>query len=134
MTSRRRIRSSRPPSAGAGPARDARVDGAEPAGGQSSAEEPASRRVAGTRAVPIGRVTHYFARAGAAVVALEGPLAVGDLVHVHGASTDLVQAVTRLERRGRSVRSARAGEEIGLAVAARVRPRDRVDRLEDAGG
>jgi len=49
---------------------------------------------------------------------------------VRGATTDLVQRVERLERDGRAVPGADDGEEIGLAVAARVRPGDRVYRLE----
>ncbi len=132
MTQRRRIRAPRPP---ADRARSTPRDGnaeAAPGGGPQADPEPLpSRRVAGSRAVCIGRVTRYFPRAGAAAVALEGALALGDLVHVRGATTDLVLRVARIERRGRSVDKARAGQEVGLAVAEHVRPRDSVYRLDE---
>jgi putative protease len=98
--------------------------------GRPSADAPrrAAPSVAACRAVPIGRVEHYFARAGAAVLRLAGPLAVGDVVHVRGHTTDFVLTVDRLERDGRPVPRADAGESVGLAVPERVRPGDRVER------
>jgi putative protease len=98
--------------------------------GRFAADSPrrAAVGVAACRAEPVGRVEHYFARAGAAVLRLAAPLAVGDIVHVRGHTTDLVLTVERLERDGRDVPRADAGETVGLAVPERVRPGDRVER------
>ncbi len=89
---------------------------------------PAPIRLAACEPVPIGRVTHYFARAGAALLLLEAPLACGDWIHVRGATSDFLQVVASLESEGKRVQSAQAGV-VGVRVEARVRPGDRVYRL-----
>ena len=70
-----------------------------------------------------GIVLHVFRGAGAALVALEAPLALGDRVHIRGATTDFVAEVTSLRSGGASVSSAAAGEAT-LALPERVRVRD----------
>ena len=47
----------------------------------------------------IGRVTHYYSHLSVAAVALTSPLKVGDQIHIHGHTTDLVQTVGSLEVR-----------------------------------
>jgi putative protease len=89
----------------------------------------AAPRVAACRAEPVGRVEHYFARAGAAALRLSAALGIGDVVHVRGHTTDVLLVVERLERDGRAVSCAEPGETVGLAVPERVRRGDRVDRV-----
>lgn len=88
------------------------------------------RRVAAASAVSVGRVVHYFAAAGTAELALEGPIRRGDMLHLHGHTTDLLQIVESLRRAGARIQNAGASESVTLAVAERVRPGDRVYRLE----
>lgn len=92
---------------------------------------PAPREVAAAVAVRVGRVLHYFPRAGAALVAVEaGELRVGDVLHFRGHTTDFCQRVERLELEGSAAQRAGAGQSAGVAVARRVRERDLVFRLE----
>lgn len=93
----------------------------------------APRRVAAARPVPVGRIAHYYAERGAARLALEGPIRRGDLLHIRGQTTDFLQAVEGLRRDGRPVKAADAAQAVTLAVAERVRPGDRVYRLELCG-
>ena len=75
-------------------------------------------------------MTHYYEHSGACVVSLdEGPLRVGDTIHVRGHTTDFYQRVERLERDHVAVDSARRGDEVGVAVSQRVRSHDVVYRL-----
>lgn len=86
--------------------------------------------VAASQPEAIGTVTHYYDRAGAAVVKLDsGVLHVGDTIHVRGHTTDFYQRVDRIERDHVAVETARAGEEVAVAVSQRVREHDAVFRL-----
>jgi hypothetical protein len=99
-----------------------------PAPEATALPKPRPGRIAASGAVLVGRVRHWYGGAGAALVALEGPLAVGDFVHVRGATTDAVLLVTRLERDGAPVKHAAEGS-VGVALPERVRPGDRVYRV-----
>ena len=71
----------------------------------------------------VGSVTKFFQRAAAALIALDAPLAIGDRLHVRGATSDFLMPVTSLRVRGASVSYASAGEAT-LGVAQRARPGD----------
>lgn len=88
------------------------------------------QRVAAARPVPVGRVAHYYPKRGVAQLALEGPIHRGDVLHIRGQTTDVLQPVTGLRREGRAVKSAEPDQTVTLAVAERVRPGDRLYRLE----
>lgn len=75
---------------------------------------------------------HYYGHVDACVIALDaGEIAVGDTIHVHGATTDFYQRVDRLERDHAPVERARAGEEVAVHVSQRVREGDEVFRLNE---
>jgi len=79
----------------------------------------------------VGVVQNYFVKQGAAAVRLlEGGLAVGDSIVIEGASTYLEQEVESLMIERDPVQEAGKGQDVGLAVAARVRKNDRVFRVE----
>jgi len=92
-------------------------------------QRPDARRIADADAVPVGRVSHYFPGAGAALVTLDAALSVGDIIHVRGHTTDLIQRLDRIERHGRGIADAEAGQEVGIAVSERVRVGDRVFKV-----
>jgi hypothetical protein len=73
-------------------------------------------------------VIHYFAQVGSGLLALEGPLALGDWIHVRGATSDFVQAVESLETEGKRVERVDTGV-VGVRLDERARPGDRVFRL-----
>lgn len=74
--------------------------------------------------VEVGRVTHFFAKIGVAVIELTAPLAVGDTIAIKGPTTDLEQAVESMQIEHKNVQRAEAGQSIGLKVTQRVRERD----------
>lgn len=76
----------------------------------------------------IGRVTHYFGRLSVAAVSLTAPLAVGDRIHIHGHSTDLVQGVASMEVEHAKVQRAGPGDDVALLVDDHVREHDLIFR------
>jgi len=76
----------------------------------------------------IGRVTHYFAKIGAAVIKLKANLSVGDTIKVKGHTTDFTQKVNSMQIDHVVVNSAKKGQEIGLLVDSRAREHDVVSK------
>lgn len=108
-------------------ARTRAAAGARPAPPAPPATTPALQVVA-SAPVLVARVLHYFGRAGAGALALLGPLALGDWIHVRGATSDFVQRVTSLRVGARAVERAE-GCEVGIGLCERARPGDRVFAL-----
>ncbi len=67
---------------------------------------------------PIGKVTHYYDQAMAAVIKLAkgASLKVGDNIRFEGTNTDFTQEVTSLQVDHKDVKSAKAGVDFGLKV------------------
>ncbi len=78
----------------------------------------------------IGEVTHYFSRIGVAVVELQGDIRVGDRIRIEGATTSFEQQVESMEIENERIEAAGEGQAIGLKVKEKVRPHDRVYRVE----
>ena len=76
----------------------------------------------------IGRVTHYFSHLSVAAVQLEAPLAVGDRIHIHGHTTDLVQDVSSMQVDHAAVERAGPGDDVALKVDDHVRDHDLIFR------
>lgn len=74
----------------------------------------------------IGKVTHYFARIGVAVLELEEGLQVGDTIHVRGHTTDFTQQVRSMEIEHRKMQSVGAGADVAVKVEERVREGDAI--------
>jgi putative protease len=78
----------------------------------------------------IGIVSHYFDKVGVAAIELTaGELSVGDTVRMKGHTTDLTTTVASMQIEHESVEKARKGEAIGIRVAERVRPHDKVYKV-----
>ncbi|MBI5884094.1 MAG: hypothetical protein HZB91_13445 [Elusimicrobia bacterium] len=77
----------------------------------------------------IGKITHYFAHVSAGVIALADGLKVGDTIHIKGAHDDFTQKVESLEVDHKSVPEAKPGDQVGIKVAAKVHPHDRVFKV-----
>ena len=109
------------------------LGGAKPAGPGAAAGVPTPLTpgdISDSEPRRVGAVTHYYEHAGACVVKLdEGPLRVGDTIHVRGHTTDFYQRIDRLERDRVAIDAARVGEEVGVQVSQRVRAHDVVFRL-----
>lgn len=74
----------------------------------------------------IGKVTHYFTKISVAVVELKAPLSVGDKIRIVGPTTDFEQTVESMEIEHQNVKTAKAGQSIGLKVKEHVRETDTV--------
>ncbi len=77
----------------------------------------------------IGEVTHYFDHVGAAVLALNTQLQVGDTIHIKGHTTDLIQQVDSMQIDHADVQQAGPGEDAAILVSDRVREGDEVYRV-----
>jgi putative protease len=81
--------------------------------------------------IAIGRITHFYSHLSVAVVDLKEPLKVGDIVHIHGHTTDLVQAVESMQIEHHEVREAKPGDPVAIKVKDHVREHDIVYRVAD---
>lgn len=77
----------------------------------------------------IGKVTHYFTKIGVAVVELKASLSVGDKIRISGPTTDFEQTVESMQIEHENVKTAKAGQSIGLKVAEHVRETDTVYKI-----
>lgn len=77
----------------------------------------------------IGKVTHYFTKIGVAVVELKASLSVGDKIRISGPTTDFEQIVESMQIEHENVKTAKAGQSIGLKVAEHVRETDTVYKI-----
>ena len=79
----------------------------------------------------IGKVFKFFAKPSvAAVIISAGELRIGDTIQIKGETTDFTQLVESMEIDRVPVESVRAGQDVGIKVKERVRPNDRLFRLE----
>jgi len=75
----------------------------------------------------VGHVTHYFPKAGVAVVSLEGDLSVGSSIIIEGETTLLELKVESIRAANDlAVQSASAGEEVAIKTTSRARAHDAV--------
>ncbi len=69
----------------------------------------------------IGKVTHYFDKAGVAVIDLSGSLKVGESIRIVGGEVDFVQTVDSMEVEHQKIQEAKPGDSIGLKVSQKVK-------------
>lgn len=77
---------------------------------------------------PIGTITHYFSHLSVAAVTLDGPLKVGDRVHIKGHTTDLVQTVDSMQVDHTDVAEGQPGDDLAIRVDDHVRDNDKIYR------
>ncbi len=74
----------------------------------------------------VGEITHYFDHISVAVVKLKNKIKQGDKILVEGHTTNFEQAADSMQIEHKPVKEAKKGESIGLKVAEKVRPGDKV--------
>lgn len=79
----------------------------------------------------IAVVTHYYGHIGVAVLDVTGEIHLGDLILVHGFTTDFSQEVTSLELNHHKIQFAGPGMEVALKVAKPVRRGDRLYKVSE---
>jgi putative protease len=77
----------------------------------------------------IGTVTHYFNHLMVAAVNLTAPLDVGEKIHIHGHTTDVIETVTSMEIDHKPVSHAEPGDDIAINVTEHVRDHDKIYRV-----
>ena len=83
-----------------------------------------------TEEMQVGKVTHYFAKIGVAVIEVTaGSIKSGDEVHIKGHTTDFRQKVDSMQVEHEKVEMAEPGLSIGMRREKPVRPNDAVYKL-----
>lgn len=78
----------------------------------------------------IGRVTHFFSQAMVAgILITDGELQVGDIIKIHGHTTDFQQAIDSMQVEHQKVLKAKPGDNIGIKVKDKVREHDVVYKV-----
>ena len=78
----------------------------------------------------VGKISHYFTKIGVGVIELSDELKVGDRISIEGATTNVQQSVRSMQIEHADVKSAGAGDAIGMKVEQRVREGDLVYKLD----
>ena len=88
-------------------------------------------KAAKSQEVLIGSVSHYFPHVKAgAVIIKKGPVAIGDMIHIKGHTTDFKQAVASLQIDRAPIEKGSKGDEVGILVKARVRINDKIYKVK----
>ncbi len=69
----------------------------------------------------VGKVTHYYNKAGVAIVELSGALKVGDMLKFQGHGADFEQPADSIQVNHEQVKSAGKGDIVGLKVLKEVK-------------
>ncbi len=77
----------------------------------------------------IGKIAHYYAKIGVAVIDLEDDLSVGDEISIEGSSTNVKQNVESMQVEHENIETAKAGDSVGMKVIDRVREGDAVYKI-----
>lgn len=78
-----------------------------------------------TEEMRVGKVTHYFAKIGVAVIEVaDGSIKVGDEIHIKGHTTDFKQRVNSMQIEHEKIQIAEPGKSIGVKVEGPVRAND----------
>jgi GTPase len=74
----------------------------------------------------IGIVVHFYNHLGVAIVWAEGVIKKGDHVLILGHTTDFEQDIRSMEEKHHRIDIAKKGHLVGIKVADKVRPHDKV--------
>jgi len=77
----------------------------------------------------VGKVTHYYNKAGVAIVELEGTLKVGDMVKFQGHGADFEQPADSIQINHEQVQSAGKGDVVGLKVIKEVKEGTEIEKI-----
>jgi len=77
----------------------------------------------------VGRIAHFFSKAGVAIIELSATVNNGDKIVIRGSTTNIEQTIDSMEIEHEQITTAQAGQSIGLKVSGRVRENDIVYRV-----
>ncbi|MGB2629656.1 MAG: EF-Tu/IF-2/RF-3 family GTPase [Candidatus Omnitrophota bacterium] len=79
----------------------------------------------------IGKITHYFGHISVGIIKLSDTLKVGDKIRVKGHTDDFEQVVDSMQIEHANVTEAKAGDAVGIKVAGKVHPHDKVYKVTE---
>jgi len=88
---------------------------------------PAEKQIAG--GILLGHVEDYFAHVNVMALKLLAPVSVGDMIRIKGHTTDITQKVESMQIEHQPVRTASAGDSVGIKIADRARRTDVVYKI-----
>ena len=97
-----------------------------------AAEKPKEQKASAEKAsreVEVGKVTHYYANIGVAVIELSKAIKIGDTIRVKGHTTDFQQKISSMQSEHEKITAAQPGQSIGLKVQEPVRQNDVVYKV-----
>ena len=80
---------------------------------------------------PIGKVTHYYDKAGVAIVELQGELKVGDRIRVERGENAFEQEVSSMQKEYKPVEEAGKGDAVGIKVDQKAKEGSLVLLMEE---
>ncbi len=102
---------------------------------RNPADSPSTVRKTELREEKIGHVLHYYPHLAVAVIELEkGAIREGDVVHLKGPGSDLMQEVGLMESDNQFLIEARSGQTIGLRIEGKVQEHDAVYKVRNRRG
>ena len=77
----------------------------------------------------IGKITHYYGNISVGIIELSDVLKVGDNIHIKGHTSDFTQSIDSMQIEHNNVTEAKVGDLVGIRVAQKVHPHDKVYRV-----
>ncbi len=77
----------------------------------------------------IGKITHYYSHLSVGIIELSDFVKVGNRIRIKGATTDFAQNIDSIQIEHKNVSEAKKGDLIGIKVAGKVHPHDRVYKI-----
>lgn len=77
----------------------------------------------------IGMITHWFGHISVGIIELSDMLKVGDTIHVKGVHDDFTQTIDSMQIEHENVTEAKKGDMVGIKVAQKVHPHDKVYKV-----
>lgn len=74
----------------------------------------------------IGVVTHYFGNISVGIIQLSASVKIGDNIQIKGAHDDFIQTIDSIQIEHEKVEEGKKGDCIGIKVAQKVHPNDKV--------
>ncbi len=77
----------------------------------------------------IGNITHYYGHLNVGIIQLTDNIKVGETIHIKGHSEEFSQNVDSIQIEHASVPEAKPGDAVGIKVAQKVHPGDKVFKV-----
>jgi putative protease len=77
----------------------------------------------------IGKITHYYGQLSVGIIALSDTLKLGETIHIKGHACDFTQSIDSIQIEHNAVSEAKSGDVIGIKVAQKVHPHDKVYKV-----